>query len=125
MSTELTMLVLSAVLCVVMSLPYTAALPPTVAAGNRDNLPPPVGWAARGKRAHANMIENLAPFAALVLAAVVAQKTGSLTALGAQLFFYARLAYAVIYYAGIPWLRTLAWIVSVIGMALIVVAFFR
>ena len=39
---------------------------------------------------------------------------------GAMIFFWARVAYAVIYLVGIPWLRTLAWVVSVIGMAMIV-----
>ena len=42
-----------------------------------------------------------------------------MTALGAQLFFWARLAYAAIYLAGIPWLRTGAWTISVIGLILI------
>ena len=42
-----------------------------------------------------------------------------MTQLGAQLFFWARLAYAVIYLIGIPYLRTLAWIVSAAGLALI------
>jgi uncharacterized MAPEG superfamily protein len=41
------------------------------------------------------------------------------TALGAALFFYARLAYAVIYVAGIPWLRTAVWCVSVVGLVMI------
>ena len=39
--------------------------------------------------------------------------------LGAQIFFWARLAYAIIYVAGIPWLRTGVWAVSVVGMILI------
>jgi uncharacterized MAPEG superfamily protein len=41
--------------------------------------------------------------------------------LGAQLFFWARLAYAFVYLAGIPWLRTAVWTVSVIGLILIFV----
>ncbi|HYN12489.1 MAG TPA: MAPEG family protein [Burkholderiales bacterium] len=88
-------------------------------AGNRENQPPLAGWARRAQRAHQNMLENLLLFAALILIAVVSQKTNSMTLLGAQLFFWARLAYAVIYVAGIPWLRTAAWFVSVIGLALI------
>ena len=40
-------------------------------------------------------------------------------AMGALVFFWARLIYAVIYLLGIPWLRTLAWFVSVIGMVMI------
>ena len=39
--------------------------------------------------------------------------------MGAMIFFWARVAYAVIYIAGIAWLRTLVWFVSVIGMAMI------
>jgi uncharacterized MAPEG superfamily protein len=39
--------------------------------------------------------------------------------LGAQLFFWARVAYALIYIAGIIWLRTLSWLVSVIGLVII------
>jgi uncharacterized MAPEG superfamily protein len=88
-------------------------------AGNRESLPPPTGWAGRAQRAHRNMLENLLLFAALVLIAAVAGKANAMTLLGAQLFFWARLAYAVIYVAGIPWLRTGAWFVSVIGLALI------
>ncbi|MDQ5849920.1 MAG: MAPEG family protein [Pseudomonadota bacterium] len=88
-------------------------------AGNRENLPPPTGWAGRAQRAHRNMLENLLLFTALLLIAVVAGKTNPMTLLGAQLFFWARLAYAVIYVAGIPWLRTAAWFISVTGLVLI------
>jgi uncharacterized MAPEG superfamily protein len=88
-------------------------------AGNREGLPPATGWAGRAARAHRNMIENLALFAALVLIAAVANKTSDMTLLGAQIFFWARLAYAFVYLAGIPWLRTGVWFVSVIGLALI------
>ena len=48
-----------------------------------------------------------------------------MTALGAQLFFWCRLAHAVVYIAGIPYLRTLAWLVSVVGMVMIAVACFQ
>jgi uncharacterized MAPEG superfamily protein len=88
-------------------------------AGNREGLAPCTGWAGRAARAHHNMLESLVLFAALVLVAVAAGKTNSTTLLGAQLFVWARLAYAVIYVAGIPWLRTAVWLVSVIGLALI------
>ena len=43
----------------------------------------------------------------------------AMTALGAQIFFWSRLAYAVIYLAGIPWLRTAAWAVAIFGLMLI------
>jgi uncharacterized MAPEG superfamily protein len=87
--------------------------------GNRDGLPALTGWAGRAQRAHRNMLENLVLFAALVLICAVANKTNAATLLGAQLFFWGRAAYAVIYLAGIPYLRTAAWLVSVIGLILI------
>jgi len=88
-------------------------------AGNREGMPEITGWGGRAARAHRNMLENLVLFAALVLIATVAGKTNSTTLLGAQLFFWARAAYAVIYLAGIPYLRTAAWLVSIVGLVLI------
>jgi len=97
----------------------TAQVGLPVLAANREGLAPCSGWAGRAARAHHNMLENLVLFAALVLTAVVAGRTNGATLLGAQLFFWARLAYAVIYVAGIPWLRTAVWFVSVIGLVII------
>ena len=88
-------------------------------AGNREGLPPATGWAGRAHRAHRNMLENLVLFAVLVLSAAAAGKTNDMILLGAQIFFWARLAYAFVYLAGIPWLRTGVWTVSVVGMALV------
>ena len=65
------------------------------------------------------MLQNLVLFAILVLAAQVAGRLNPTTALGAQLFFWGRVAYVVIYLAGWPWIRTAAWVVSVIGLVLI------
>ena len=48
-------------------------------AGNREGLAPCTGWAGRAARAHHNMLENLVLFAALVLVAVVAGRTNSVT----------------------------------------------
>ena len=93
---------------------------PTLA-GNREGLGELPGMAGRAKRAHLNMLESLPLFAALVLIAAVAGKANAMTAMGAMVFFWARLAYAIIYLIGVPWLRTLAWFVAVIGMAVIAV----
>ena len=90
-------------------------LPPL--AGNREDLPPITGWADRAARAHRNMLENLVLFAALVLVAQVAGKANATTALGAELFFWARLVYVPVYVIGIPWVRTGVWAVSVVGLA--------
>ena len=90
-----------------------------VLAGNREGLPPLTGWAGRAQRAHLNMLEYLVLFAALVLIAVIAGKTNQTTLLGAQLFFWARLAHAGVYLAGIRYLRTAVWLVSMAGLVLI------
>jgi uncharacterized MAPEG superfamily protein len=90
-------------------------------AGNREGLPPATGWAGRATRAHRNMLESLVLFAALVLVVVVAGRSNAQTLLGAQLFLWARLAYAVIYLIGLPWLRTGAWAVSMVGLVLMFV----
>ena len=129
MTTDLMMLTWSAVLCVLLAFPYTIGLTqklglPTMA-GNRENFPVVEGWIGRSLRAHRNMVENLAPFAALVLVAHVAGKAGSDTALGAQLFFWSRLVHAGAYLGGVVWVRTAAFAVSFVGMLLIVVAILR
>jgi len=88
-------------------------------AGNREDLPVITGWAGRAQRAHRNMIENLVLFVALVLVLAITGRSNGMTVLGAHLFFWGRLAYAVVYLAGIPWARTGTWAVSVDGLLLI------
>ncbi len=123
MTPDLTYLVWSAVLCLlqavvaVLGAMLVVGLP--ALAGNRDNLPAIEGWAGRAQRAHRNMLESLVLFAVLVLVAHVARRANGTTALGAMIFFWARVAYAAIYVAGVPWLRTAVWGVSVVGLLMI------
>ena len=91
-------------------------------AGNREHMPEITGWAGRAIRAHRNMLESLVLFAILVLVAQIANIHTGMTLLGAQLFFWGRVAHAVIYIAGIAWARTLAWAVSVAGLVLLFTA---
>jgi uncharacterized MAPEG superfamily protein len=91
---------------------------PTLA-GNREGLPEMTGWAGRAERAHRNMLENLVLFAILAFAAKAVGISNATTILGAQLFFWGRVAHAVLYIAGIPWARTAAWGVSIVGLILI------
>jgi uncharacterized MAPEG superfamily protein len=88
-------------------------------AGNREGMPEITGWAGRARRAHFNMLENLVLFAIVVLVAKAAGIRNDMTLLGAQLFFWGRVAHAALYIAGIPWARTGAWAVSVVGLLLI------
>lgn len=88
-------------------------------AGNREAMSEYEGWAGRAQRAHGNILESLVLFAILVLVAHATQKTNEMTALGAHLFFWARLVYVPVYLVGIPWLRTGVWGVSIVGLLLI------
>jgi uncharacterized MAPEG superfamily protein len=128
MTVELQMLVWSAALALVqMVIAVIGAqgqLGLPMLAGNRDNLPPLAGWAGRARRAHINMLESLLIFAIVVLVAHAAGETNERTALGAQLFFWGRVAYALVYVAGVPWVRTLVWAVSVAGIALVLSCLF-
>ena len=90
----------------------------TDAFGNRDGLPTPSGMAGRADRAARNMIQGMVMFLALVLAAHIAGKA-SQAAFGATIFFWARLIYWPVYLAGIIYLRTAIWFVSIIGLILI------
>jgi len=69
------------------------------------------------------MLESLVLFAALVLSAHAVGASNATTVLGAQLFLWGRVAYAVLYIAGVPWVRTGAWAVSVAGMLMILLQF--
>jgi uncharacterized MAPEG superfamily protein len=126
MSVDIQMLIASAVLCVLLALPYTMGHILTrglfVVAGNREDFPAGKGWIGRANRAHINMVENLVPFAALILAAQATNQADAWTALGAQVFFYCRVVHAVVYIIGVPWLRTLAWFGGVVGMAMVLFA---
>ena len=123
MSPDLKYLVWSATLCLVQAIiAVLGALQQvglTELAGNRAEMPVIAGWAGRAQRAHRNMLENLVLCAILVLVAHVTQRANATTALGAMVFFWARVAYAGIYVAGLPWLRTAAWAVSIVGLVMI------
>jgi len=123
MTPDLKFLVWSAVLTflqmVVAAIGANMAVGLPALAGNREGLPPIEGWAGRAARAHRNILESLVLFAILVLVAHLTQRANAQTALGAAIFFWARLAYAVIYLIGIPWLRSAVWAVSVLGLVII------
>lgn len=85
--------------------------------GNRDDEPKALtGAAARAARASKNFLETFVFFAAAVLAVVVADRTSTSTAVGVQIYFWARLVYLPVYTIGIPYLRTLIWVASLWGI---------
>jgi len=86
-------------------------------ASNRDGEAKPLsGTAARAVRANANFLETFPFFAAAVLALSVAGRQTPHTAVAVQIYFWARLLYLPIYIAGIPYVRTLVWAVSLWGL---------
>jgi uncharacterized MAPEG superfamily protein len=86
------------------------------------------GWPALGKiggrleRAYKNFIETFAFFAAAVLLAHALGKSTHFTVLGAQIYIWARLLYVPAYVLAIPFVRTLIWTASLIGIIMIVKA---
>ena len=123
MTPELTYLIWSVALTVILTLIAVSGATLQVGlpklAGNRESMPEIEGWAGRAYRAHQNMLENLILFAVLVLVAQIVGVHNSLTLHGAQLFFWARVAQAIVHIAGIPWVRTVAWLVSLAGLLML------
>lgn len=93
-------------------------------ANSRDNLKPPTVAQQRMKRLTDNFRENLWFFAPLVLIAAISDISNQWTILGAQLFFWSRLAHAIWYAFGWPIARPLFWLAGVIGCVLIFLALF-
>ena len=89
--------------------------------GNRDNLQEATPMGGRAERAAKNSIEAAVFFVPLALIANAAGLDAEVM-LGAQVAFWARLAYVPIYIAGIKYLRSLVWIVGVVGYGMMVSA---
>lgn len=89
-----------------------------VGMGNRDNLPSPTGFAGRADRTARNTQENCVLFAVLALTAHASGATSPLVLLGAQVFVVSRLVFIPVYYLGITYLRTLVWMVSLVGLGM-------
>ena len=86
----------------------------------RDLPPPPVGVVTgRLQRAFGNFRETFVYFATAVVVVTLLNKTNAHTALGAQLYFWARVVYVPVYAAGIPVARTAIWTVSVVGLVMV------
>jgi len=134
MTTELTYLLLTAILTGLLWIP--AVLGQVKSRGvlkpeNYVELPEGglVHWAKRANRAHLNAVENLPAFAAVVLIAHAIGYSTSLTATCAIIYFWARLAHAVVFIAGfkhfmartvlftISWAAFLIFAIALLGQA--------
>jgi len=86
----------------------------------RDLPPPPVSVVTgRLQRAFGNFRETFVYFATAVVVVTLLNKTNANTALGAQLYFWARVVYVPVYAAGLPVVRTLVWAASIVGLVMV------
>ncbi|MGB8487232.1 MAG: MAPEG family protein, partial [Xanthobacteraceae bacterium] len=91
----------------------------------KPNDTPQSPWAMRLYFAHTNAVENLVIFAPLVLILDSLNISTAVTVLACAIFFWARLAHAILYALGVPVLRTLAFTVGFICQVVLVLAIFR
>jgi len=120
MTTDLHMLAWTAGITTLMWLPYILVHVlkhgPVEALTYRADAIPLEGWAARAKKAHYNAIENLAPFAALVIVAHLTKAANDATAAACITYFWARVAHYLVYIANIPFGRTLTFAIGWLAM---------
>ena len=88
--------------------------------GARDEeLPPPQPIVGRLARAQANFFETFPIFAAAALIVSLADLADRWTAIGAWLWLGARIVYLPLYAMGLPVVRTIVFLVSVVGIVLV------
>jgi uncharacterized MAPEG superfamily protein len=127
MTTELTLLAWTLVLALVQIMLVanlrTAETGLEYNASARDGeAPPPRPVTARLQRAQANLYETLPLFAAAVLIAHVSGSEGDLTLWGCWMYLVARIVYVPLYAVGIPYVRSLVWLVSLAGLIMVLFA---
>jgi len=127
MSFELAMLAASCVLCLVQIIvsSHAASLQRGYrwTASSRDaEVPPLTGVAGRLERALRNFLETFPVFVAAVFLVRVLGRESALSEWGTGLYFSARLAYLLLYAAGVPLLRSLVWNVAFVGIVLLLLA---
>jgi uncharacterized MAPEG superfamily protein len=72
----------------------------------------------RSCRALGNYLENFTPFVAVALALIATQRTGGAGVTGATIWILARIVYLPIYVFGIIYVRSAVWVVSIIGLGM-------
>ena len=123
MKTELLYLALVTAFTGLMWIPYVldriAVSGLMEAVGYPANPKPQSPWAQRLKKAHANAVENLVVFAALVLTAQALGIASVVIGSAAVVYFWARVVHAAAFAFAIPWVRTLAFTVGFLAQAVV------
>jgi len=114
MKTELSYLAYTAMLTAALWIPYVVCQVMTNGflkpQNYADPTPRPVPlWGKRADRVYLNAVEAFAPFAALVIVAHLSGKLNQMTAFWAVAFFWLRATHAVVYWLGLPYIRTLVF----------------
>jgi len=122
MSTDLKYLALTAMLTAALWIPYIVCQVMSNGLLQPENYvdpaPRPVPlWGKRADRAYLNAVETFAPFAAMVIVAHLAGKANSMTAFWAMSYFWLRVAHAIVYWLGIPYVRTLIFTLGFVAVA--------
>ena len=123
MSTEITYLAWISGLTALMWIPYILNM--IIVRGLIDAVgypkdPKPLApWAARMKSAHSNAVENLVVFAVLVLVANATGISNDIIAISAIVYFWARIAHFIVYTFGIPWVRTITFVIGSVCQILV------
>lgn len=128
MTIEIAMLFWAAVLGLVQvgaqSFAFKAQVGNAYTVGARDEHRPATGLAGRMERALRNFLETFPIFAAVVLAVYATERSSQWSEIGAQVYFWGRLAYLPAYAAGLPWIRTFIWQIATVGIVLCMVPLF-
>jgi uncharacterized MAPEG superfamily protein len=130
MTRELFWLTLTVILTGLMWVPYilnraqVRGLSGALANPSRHDKPQ-AEWANRMMFAHDNAVENLVIFAPLVLILNAIDYSSTTTVIACNVYFWSRLAHAIVYTAGIPVFRTLVWLVGFFAQAALALAIFK
>jgi uncharacterized MAPEG superfamily protein len=125
MPVELKILALGAVLLVIYI--FTATRFKTAQYGRKWNvgardeaLPAPSPVTGRTMRAQANFEETFPVAIVALMGVVLANKTSELTALGGWIWLGARVVYLPLYVAGVPVIRTIVFMISMVGLGMVI-----
>jgi uncharacterized MAPEG superfamily protein len=94
------------------------------ASSREQHVPPLTGVTGRAERAFRNYFETFPFFAAAILLVTVTGTHSWLTALGAQFYFWGRIAYAILYAVDLPLARSLVWNIPTLGILMNISALF-
>ena len=92
--------------------------------GPRDDAREPTKLQGRANRIVANQIEAMALFVPLIFIVHATGASSEATVAGAWVFFISRMLFALVYFLGIPVLRSLVWGASVAGLCMIAIGLF-